>query len=106
LKRYLETDQIMSNIVSFRKAQQARETTLPSMPEAGPALEISSLITGLQSKAKEEIHHSILMLDLAARHAREIGRRLNDPAMKQNFNAQVKTIEHLIRLAQDMAAKL
>jgi hypothetical protein len=79
----------------------------PHLPEhdAGVA-GLSSLVTGLQAKANEEIRHSILMLDLAAHHARQIVQHLNDSATKENFNAHIATIEQLIDLARNMSSKL
>lgn len=97
----------MSNVVSFRVAR-SRASTLPPPPETFDTniAELVSRILGLQSKAKEDISHSILMLDLAAQHARQIARQICDPAMKQNFNAHVATIEQLLQIARDMALKL
>jgi len=97
----------MSNVVNFHKAQQSRESVAPSPPASCPeAMEMSSRVASLQSKAKEEIRYSILMLDLAALHARELARRMHDPAMKANFDARIETIEQLIQLARDMAVNI
>jgi hypothetical protein len=46
------------------------------------------------------------MLDLAAQHARQIAKRVCDPEMKENFDAQIATIEQLLQLARDMALEL
>lgn len=61
---------------------------------------------GMQSKAKEEILRSILLLDLAAQHARQIAKRTDDPASGKSLDAQVTTIEQLLQIARGMALKL
>jgi hypothetical protein len=70
------------------------------------AFELATRVTGLQSKAKESIRQSILMLDLAAQHARQLATRLRDPAAKASFDAHIMTIEQLLQLARDMTMKL
>lgn len=97
----------MSNVVNLRVAQ-SRASTLPPPSETFGAdiADLVSRILGLQSKAKEEISHSILMLDIAAQHARQIAKQICDPAVKENFSAHVATIEQLLQLARGMALKL
>ena len=94
----------MSNVVSFRVAQPraSRLRPPPESLDAGIA-EMISRVTHLRSKAKDEIFQSILMLDIAAQHAREIARQIGDPAAKENLNAKIATIEQLLQLARDMA---
>jgi hypothetical protein len=46
------------------------------------------------------------MLDLAARHAREIASRLTDPTARKNFDEHIATIERMLQLAREMALKV
>jgi hypothetical protein len=81
---------------------------LPPLSETVDA-DIAELIcraTGLRSKAKAEICHSILMLDLAAKHGRQIAERVCDSAVKENFNTDITTIEQLLQVARNMALRL
>ncbi len=69
-----------------------------------PALGL--LVAELESKAKREIHVSILALDLAAQHARLMVLKMRDPAVKADFEAQIATIERLLEVARDKTMKL
>ena len=57
-------------------------------------------------EAKGEIGNAVLMLDLAAQHAREIAARLADPMARKNFDEHIAMIERLLQLAREMALKL
>jgi len=63
-------------------------------------------IVGFQSKAKRDICRAILMLDLAAQHARAIGIRLSDPAARQDFDGRIAMIERSLDIAREMFLKL
>ena len=63
-------------------------------------------VIGMQSKAKQEISRCILLLDLAAQHARQIAKRIDDPAANKNLTAQITLVERLLQVAREMAAKL
>ena len=92
----------MSNVVSFRSSR------LRPAPETFDADidEMATRVTGLLSKAREEIAQSILMLDLAAQHARQIAKQIGDPTVKENFDANVTIIEQLLQAARSMALRL
>ncbi len=93
----------MPNIISF---QRPRSTRVPD-PEPGSGLPtFGPLVAELRSKAKREIHVSILALDLAAQHARQIVLKLRDPAVKAGFEAQIAIIERLLQIARDKTMKL
>jgi hypothetical protein len=53
-----------------------------------------------------DIGNAILMLDLAAQHAREIAMRVSDPSAKKDFDEHISIIERLLELAREMAFKL
>lgn len=46
------------------------------------------------------------MLDLAAKHGRQIAEKVCDPAAKENFDADIATIEQLLQVARSMALRL
>ena len=73
----------MSNVVSFRRAQ-SRAPILPCSPETSGA-ELACRVAELHSGAKEEIYRSILLLDLAAQHARQIAKRVYDPGDEERL---------------------
>lgn len=94
----------MSNVVSLRAR---RTSTFPHPPETvGTSAELACLVSGLRSKAQEEISNSILMLDLAAQHAYQIAERISDPAAQRKFYADIATVERMLKSARDMALKL
>jgi hypothetical protein len=99
----------MLNVIEFReKAPRSRGLMPPRAPAnvGADISELASSIIGLQSKAKGEIGHAILMLDLAAQNAREIARLASDPAVKKSFDEHISIIERLLGLAREMAFKL
>ena len=99
----------MQNVINFRKALPRSNEARAEPAAAHADADISGLasrITGLQSRAKVEIGSAILMLDLAAQHAREIAARIPEPATKQNFDDQISIIEQLLGLARQMTLKL
>ena len=99
----------MLNVIAFRKgASRSHRPTparLPGCTEADIA-ELASSIASLHSKAKDEVAHAILMLDLAAQHAREIESRLSDHAAKRSFDEHISIIEQLLQLARAMTFNL
>ena len=78
----------MLNVLDFRKrASRSSESTAQPLA-ANTNVDIAALasrITGLQSEAKGEIGNAVLMLDLAAQHAREIAARLADPTARKEL---------------------
>jgi hypothetical protein len=100
----------MLNVIDFRKKAPCSPDLSAQPPAANANVDIAELasrIIGLQSRAKGEIGNSaILMLDLAAQHAREIAARISDPAAKKNFDEHISMIERLLRLAGEMTFKL
>jgi len=99
----------MLNVVDFReRAPRSRRSEYqrpPATVEADTS-ELACRLTRLQSKAKGKIQDSVFMLDLAAQHARQIAKRISDPAVKRGFDEHVSIIEQLLQIARDMALKL
>jgi len=99
----------MLNVLDFRRREPPASRSTARVPAANTNVDIAALatrITGLQSEAKGEIGNAVLMLDLAARHAREIAARLADPTARKNFDEHIATIERLLQLAREMTFKL
>ncbi len=97
----------MSNVVSLRAERSARVSAglpPPDLAEADRA-QLRSRIVDAQSRAREQIFRSILLLDIAAQHARQIAKRTDDPALK-SLSAQVSIVEQLLQIAREMALKL
>jgi hypothetical protein len=99
----------MLNVLEFRKREPRSSKSIAQQLAANTNVDIAaqvSRITGLQSRAKGEIGHAVLMLDLAAQHARDIAARLVDPMAKKNFDEHIAMIERMLQLARELAFKL
>ena len=99
----------MLNVIDSReKARRSREQERQSPPATTEAdiAELASRITSLHSQARGEIDSAIVMLDLAAQHAREIEKRMCNQSAGKDFDEHVATIERLIQIAREMALKL
>ena len=98
----------MSNVVSLRAERSARVSAglpPPDLAEADRA-QLRSRIVDAQSRAREQIFRSILLLDIAAQHARQIAKRANNKAVKKSLCDQVSLVEQLLQIAREMALKL
>lgn len=98
----------MLNVIEFRKRAPSSLGPRQQRPPADvePGAELTRCVRGLRSKARGDIDNAILMLDLAAQHAREIAMRVPDASAKKNFDEHVAMIERLIKLAREMASRL
>lgn len=99
----------MLNVLEFRKRKPCFPESTAQPLAANGDVDIAALasrIVGLQSKARGEIDNAVLMLDLAAQHAREITSRLADPTARKKFDEHVAMIERLLQHAREMAFKL
>lgn len=52
------------------------------------------------------VRNSVLLLDLAARRARQMVARILDQQARQNLIGQIETIERQLQLARDMTGRL
>lgn len=99
----------MLNVINFQKGAP-RSPALRAKPAAANAnidiAAVASRIISLQSQAKGKIQKAVLMLDLAAEHARKIAAEISDPAAKKDFDEHISMIERLLGLAREMAFKL
>jgi hypothetical protein len=99
----------MLNVLEFRKRAPRAGGSKPQRPSVDVVpdfSELASRFTGLQSKARGDIHDAIQMLDLAAQHARQLASKTCDPAMRKAFERHISMIEQLLQLARSLALKL
>lgn len=99
----------MLNVLEFRKTEPRHSKSAALLPAANSNVDLAALasrITGLQSRARGEVDHAILMLDLAAQHSREVAERLADPTTRRNFDEHVAMIERMLQVAREAALKL
>lgn len=66
----------------------------------------SCRVAGQPWVPKDDVHRAILLLGIAAQQARVLVREIADPCRRENFEAQIATIEQLLQIARDMASKL
>ena len=99
----------MLNVVNFGERAGGPRGSRQPRPPAGIDVDLSKLafrITSLHSKAKEEIDRAILMLDLAAQHARQIASLMSDTTVRKKFEEDISIIEQLLEIVRTMALKL
>lgn len=97
----------MTNVIDFQTKPRHAFASARRSAGAGPAIqERTSRVRGLHSQAKAEVYKSILLLDLAAQHAREIEARLTDPDVRRAFEVHVDAIEEAIQIARERALDL
>ena len=89
----------MTNVIDFQtRPQRARH---PAQRQ-----DRISQARRLHSRATAEVNKSILLLDLAAQHAREIQTWISDPAARRAFKVHVDAIEEAIQIARKRALDL
>ena len=94
----------MTNVIDFQPGPRRA----PAPRCTGPAIQdrTSSRIRAPHSRAKAEVSRSILLLDLAAQHAREIEIRIADPDIRRAFEVHIDAIEEAIQIARQRALDL
>ena len=99
----------MLNVINLRdkvpRSRQAARRSSPASADADVAA-LASRIVSLHSQARGEINSAVLLLDLAARHAREIEKRMGNEFARQEFGEHVATIERLLQIAREITLKL
>ena len=97
----------MLNVIGMsEKAPRSRGPALQRQPASADISELASGIISLQSKAKREIDHAVMKLDLAVQHARLIATRARSPAVRKNFDEHVVAIDQLLQVVRETALKL
>jgi len=97
----------MANVINFYSKLRRADAPAPRSRGADATVQgRSPLVRGLQSRVKADVYKSIMLLDLAAQHAREIETRITDPAVKRAFEVHVDAIEDAIQIARERALDL
>ena len=97
----------MSNVVDLQRVPRLR--CAPPASEAMVRdldLDVASAAVVWRAIVIEEVRKSVLLLDLAAQHARLMTERIFDQQVRQNLIGEIETIEHQLQLARDMARGL
>ena len=94
----------MAQVIVLQEVLRPRVKLEPRSP--GPTTGPTVPLPDGQVPSKEGVDRSLLLLDIAARHARLIAMRIGDPSRREYFEAQLSSIEQLLQLARGMAMKL
>jgi hypothetical protein len=95
------------NVVDFpQRASRWRATRRSPEDAIADICGLVLRIRSLESKAKSELRDAILLLDLAAQHARQLVKAIGDPASKKLFEVDLRLIEELLQLARDKTSRL
>jgi hypothetical protein len=98
----------MSEVISIRKARYWRAAARSHLPKTiGAGTGTAAFpVSGQLSMAREEVHRSILLLDLAALQARLLVRDISDPPRRVSLEAQITSIEQQLCVARQMASNI
>jgi hypothetical protein len=102
------TAQPMSEVISIRKARYLRDAARSPLVETADAVPdaAASPDSGELAIVKVKVHRSILLLDLAAQHARVLMREISDAPRRQNLESQISIIEQQLHVARQMASNI
>ena len=92
----------MSNILNFRMVPHLR---CASLPGAAKAFDVDP-DPAWRARTIEQIHNSVLLLDLAAQQLHVMAMRISDQQTRKDLIGQIKIIEQFLDIARDMAREL
>ena len=97
----------MSNVVDLRREQHLRCASPPGTASACKSdPDVASPSAEWCASTVKQIHHSVLLLDLAAQQAHLMTMRISDQQVQRKLIGQLEIVENLLQLARDMARKL
>ena len=98
----------MAQVIVLQKALHRRVKLQSHPPRVTvPQADATALPRASQRESgKEDVDRAILLLDIAARQARLLVMEIDDPSCREDFEAQIATIEQLLQLARGMALQL
>jgi len=98
----------MARIISLQSARLRHAESEQHCPKtiSDEACETAAVQAGQPSIHRAEVRRAMLLLDIAVQHARLLVQNISDPVRRENFEAQMATIERLLQLARDLASKL
>jgi hypothetical protein len=92
----------MANVVNFRARAQQSGATQSDTPAAGdfvPGPAAPMVDTPLM--AVREMRNAVLLLELAALHAREISTKIGDTDDRKAFEAHILSIEYALQTVRE-----
>jgi hypothetical protein len=94
----------MSNTASLQKYH----LRLVPSPDAArdPDADAASPDSGAHAAMIEQLHRSVLLLDLTAQRTRLMAMRISDRRARENLLAQIETIERLLHIARGLLREL
>lgn len=98
----------MSEVINIQEARHWRAAAgsdLLKTIDAGAGTAARHVSSQL-SMAREIVHRSILLLDLAAQQARLLVREISDPPRRATLEAQITSIEQQLHVARQMASNI
>ena len=97
----------MSNIVEFSpRTSRSRVAALAAEQGQAANIGLARCVEQPRSTVAKEISNVILLLDLAAQHAREIAVKVDDPEIRQAINSHVTSIEASLLIARGHVVSL
>lgn len=99
----------MSNIVEFRgrgSSERRSSTLAQSTALRTDVAVIVSRLELLKSKAREEMHRAIFLLELASQKIRMVAKGIGNPAAKSDIESQIAAVERLLEIARHKVLQL
>lgn len=102
----------MAQVISFLEVRQQSAAPGPHSPRKVEAKaydrapETPSGEAPQQLPGKEDIFRAVQLLDLAVLQARVLVKHVIDPSRRENFEAQITSIQQLLQLTRGLALKL
>lgn len=89
-------------VLRARSTQESRSFQVFGVGIQAPAPPVASR----KSPRSEDVYRAILLLELAAQHARLLVKHIPDSSRRMSFEAQIAAIDRLLQIARDMALRL
>lgn len=96
----------MTKVVDLQGLKDLRCPSPPTEATAGDLDLDAAPIVAWRAVVIDGVRNSMMLLDLAARRARQMAARILDQQARQNLIRQIETIERQLQLARDMAGRL
>jgi hypothetical protein len=96
----------MSNVVDRRTEKHLRCASPPGTASACKFDTEATPSAEWCASTVKQIHHSVLLLDLAAQQAHLMTTRVSDRHVQRKLICQLAIVENLLQVARDMARKL
>jgi hypothetical protein len=97
----------MSNVVELQRVPRRQCAPVPGTASAckfDP--DVAPPSAEWCARAIEQIHNSVLLLDLAAQQAHVMTMRISDTQVQRKLIGQLAIVENLLQVVRDMARKL